>query len=306
MNATAFCQLCGNQIAGKSRQFHHKDWPPQTTLRVCLECVRHKTRCPECGIPMAARSRSGICETCLKGKPLCLSCNQNIIGQSLNFDGIGPYCLDCYKNRPLCDICGAPVTNEQWRLSDGRLICAHCHLSSIFTPTEAAGLFTEMKSILFDLLGLKLNIPTGLALVDQNQLSDVVQQQAQYAISDGKGDIVQDSEQTLGLYARRGMRRGIYVLSGLPRTLFLQIAAHEFAHAWQGENCPKLNDALIQEGFAEWVAFKVLGTYGRTDSQNRMRNRQDIYGQGLRWALKTEESQGKQAVVDACRSSFDS
>lgn len=97
------------------------------------------------------------------------------------------------------------------------------------------------------------------------------------------------------------MKRGIYILTGLPRKLFIQTAAHEYAHAWQGENCPTLESELIQEGFAEWVAYRTLGIFGYTGGLAQMRDRHDIYGEGLRWALDREDRKGASAVISACR-----
>jgi hypothetical protein len=111
----------------------------------------------------------------------------------------------------------------------------------------------------------------------------------------------EDAQRTLGLYARRGMRRGIYIQTGLPRLLFLQVAAHEYAHVWQGENCPTLPAGLTYEGFAEWVAYQVLGFYSYRRGQERMLRRQDLYGQGLRWALVEEANRGVQGLLAACQ-----
>jgi hypothetical protein len=191
-----------------------------------------------------------------------------------------------------------------------------------------------MKTIVAGRMGLALNIPTGLALVDRNQLSHILRVGSRPVEGQSVGSpshgtppaasippglpgltpmgkaptLASDSQQDefhkiLGVYARRGMRRGIYVQSGLPRMLFLQVAAHEFAHAWQGENCPVLKDVLVHEGFAEWVAYQVIGFYGYTKGQERMRSRDDIYGQGLKWALDILASQGIPGVVEACRRS---
>jgi hypothetical protein len=152
-----------------------------------------------------------------------------------------------------------------------------------------------MKSIVAQTLGLTLNIPTGLGLVDRNQLAEIIVKQ-----SNGQQSL--DPEKTLGVYARRGIRRGIYVQSGLPRTLLLQIIAHEYAHAWQGENTPLLREPIIHEGFAEWVAYKVMGHYRLTRQQVRMQSRLDVYGQGLKWALGVEANQGITGLIEACRS----
>jgi aminopeptidase N len=83
--------------------------------------------------------------------------------------------------------------------------------------------------------------------------------------------------------------------------LFLQVAAHEYAHAWQGENCPLLNNVLVHEGFAEWLAYRVLEYYHYSQGQQRMLQRTDLYGNGLRWALDLEARVGSAGLVDACR-----
>jgi hypothetical protein len=159
-----------------------------------------------------------------------------------------------------------------------------------------------MSAVLDRLLGLRLNIPTGLALVDRNQLGEIILQQSKDLHDQPPDAPSLNPLHTLGLYARRGIRRGIYIQTGLPRMLFLQVAAHEFAHAWQGENCPLLDDPLVHEGFAEWVAYRVLGDYGYAHGQERMCSRTDIYGQGLRQILDIEVSQGLEGVFRACRS----
>jgi hypothetical protein len=158
-----------------------------------------------------------------------------------------------------------------------------------------------MKQAVAQILGLQLNVPTGLALVDRNQLGEIIRRQQASMRSSATKTVELDPQQTLGLYARRGIRRGIYVQTGLPRMLFLQVASHEYAHAWQGENCPLLRDLLVHEGFAEWVAYRVLGHYGYSRGQERMLSRGDTYGQGLRWALDVEAERGSHGLLQACR-----
>lgn len=298
----AFCQLCGQRIIGKGHSYRHKKWPEGVTLTICANCDREKPRCQQCGLPMATVSAGGLCETCRTSLKVCLACGRPVTGKAMEFDGVSPYCLDCYRTRPPCDICGAPLTDERWQLSDGRITCQHCRASAVFTPDVAGALYEQMKEVVFNQLGFELNIPTGLALVDRNQLKEVIRLQTDEKHEQASGHQELDPERTLGVYARRGMRRGIYVQTGLPRMLFLQVAAHEYAHAWQGENCPILRDVLVHEGFAEWVAYHMIGYYGYHNSQERMLARQDNYGQGLKWALSLEQSRGPQTVIEACRS----
>ena len=266
-----------------------------------MRCYQDKPRCRICNLPMATPSPNGVCATCSQHGLFCQSCGEPLRQKYIEFAGVGLYCESCYRGRSPCDLCAAPLTDQKWRLSDGRLTCAYCHATAIYSPADAAALYTEMKTVVVDILGLKLNVPTGLALVDRNQLGEVILQQQNNMGDKGAQAVDLDPNQTLGLYARRGMRRGIYVQSGLPRMLFLQVASHEYAHAWQGENCPLLRDLLVHEGFAEWVAYRVLGHYGYTNAQERMKVRQDIYGQGLRWALELQAKVGPAGLLHACR-----
>jgi hypothetical protein len=306
---TVYCQLCGQKITGRPQTFRHPQWPPEMSLRLCLECARGKPRCRECGLPLAADTLAGTCITCSQTLRYCLACGKPVQSKHYEFDGLGPYCQSCYQHRPPCDVCGAPLTNEHWRLSDGRVTCANCHVTAIYVPELAAALYQEMRTITAEKFGLALNIPTGLALVDRDQLREIIRQQrASERVSSSiqapvgsNAALEEEAQRTLGLYARRGMRRGIYIQTGLPRLLFLQVAAHEFAHAWQGENCPMLRAGLAHEGFAEWVAYRLVGLYGYPRGQERMLARQDLYGQGLRWALDEESARGIQGVIEACR-----
>ena len=255
---------------------------------------------------MAAATPNGVCSTCTLYLRVCVTCGKSIHRKFYEFDRVGPYCENCRIERSPCDVCGAPLTDQRWQLSDGRIACDYCNQTAVHTPAAANMLYEEMKAVVNQLLGLSLNIPTGLALVDRNQLAEIIEQQ-QARENDAalenpaEQNLDLDPQRTLGIYARRGMRRGIYVQTGLPRLLFFQVAAHEYAHAWQGENTPLLRNQLIHEGFAEWVAYSVLGRYGYRRSQERMRSRTDIYGQGLKWALETEGRLGATGVIEACR-----
>jgi hypothetical protein len=297
----SYCQLCGEIIAGKSKTYHHESWPVNLQLQVCNRCEKTRPRCKICRIPILEKTPNGACQTCNGTLQYCLTCGDPIIGRFKEFDSVGPYCQKCCLERLPCDICSAPLSDQKWKLSDGRVLCVYCHGSTIVTKEQAQSLYEQMKSVADNILGMRLNVPTGLALVDRNQLQKVIQQQHITTGANGNPNPQLDTEHTLGLYARKGMRRGIYVQSGLPRLLFLQVAAHEFAHAWQGENCPLLKTPVYHEGFAEWAAYQVIGHYGYVAGQSRMLARQDIYGQGLHLMLELFASSGVPGVLETCR-----
>lgn len=248
---------------------------------------------------MVEDTPSGVCNTCLSAMDICHSCGSRIRGEYVEISGIGAFCNNCYNTRDKCYVCGAPLTDKYWKLSDNRLSCGYCHSTAVYDPKDAAQVFLELESILKEHLGLELNIPTSMALVDRNQLAEIISKQTQLQ-TNSIGNEQLDPQKTLGIYTRRGIRRGIYIQTGLPRTLLIQIAAHEFAHAWQAENCPLIGEQLVHEGFAEWVAFRILGFYGYTQQQYQMKQRTDIYGKGLNWVLGIEAQSGILGVINAC------
>lgn len=298
----AFCHLCGLPISGRGKLYHHDQWPRGLHLRVCSQCEKSKLRCDICHIPMAQAASKGICQTCCESVQFCLTCGRPISGSSLVFDGVGPYCHECSLVRQPCDICSAPLTDQRWELSDGRFLCSFCHETAILDKEQAASLFEQMKSVAQNALGMSLNVPTGLALVDRKQLAKIIHSQGQQSRPAGEEALALDAAHTLGLYIRKGMRRGLYIQYGLPRQLFLQVSAHEFAHAWQGENCPILKTTIYHEGFAEWVAYQVIGFYGYTRGQQRMLNRNDLYGKGLRLFQDIYNKDGLVGVIKVCQS----
>ena len=103
------------------------------------------------------------------------------------------------------------------------------------------------------------------------------------------------------MFVQRHKKREIYIQSGLPQILTIEVMAHEYAHAWQAENCPWQQETLIIEGFAEWVAYRVLMLLGAGKKAALMEERTDIYGQGLQRMLSVEREGGTAAVFHACQ-----
>jgi len=285
--AARFCHLCGRALSPAARAFHHPAWPPGVDLHVCEVCLAAKPRCPVCRQPAAA---DGLCPTCREVGPLCAACGRRIHRRAAHIGDHGPYCADCMAG-PRCESCGLPAGRNTTAV-DGRVTCATCRATAVSSAEEAAPIFRAVEGVVRDQLGLALNVPTGLTLVTPKEME---------AILSDMGEDPHSGGNTLGIYTRRGRRRGIYALSGLPRLLLLQVAAHEWAHAWQMESAPLLRDPVLREGFAEWVAYRVLHALGESDTAERALLRQDAYGQGLRHLLGIEEQVGPRGVIEWCR-----
>jgi len=179
------------------------------------------------------------------------------------------------------------------RLPDERRICGRCHQTAVYDPAYAETLFEYVARIVTDQLGLGLNIGADFTLVDHLHLRRLAAETSP-GLGDGRGRVV-------GLFVHKGRKRVMYVLSGLPQTLLIQTVAHEWAHAWQGENCPLLQDPLVREGFAEWAAYKTLQEMGAIKKMTLMAQQNGLYGEGLRQMLKLEQRDGVPGVLAFCR-----
>lgn len=180
---------------------------------------------------------------------------------------------------------------------DGRRICARCHQTAVYDLAQARMLFEWVVSVVSGQLGLRLNVGADFTLVDDHHLRRL----ATEARSTMEGPGGDRPERVIGLFVRRGRRRVMYVLSGLPRILFVQTVAHEWAHAWQGENCPLLRDPLVREGFAEWVAYKTLQAMGAVKKMALIEQGNGLYGEGVRRMLQVEKRHGMHGVLAFCR-----
>jgi hypothetical protein len=226
--------------------------------------------------PNPTRDRCAACETLLTG------------GYFFLRDREERYCPRCIAERPRCDACSAPIGAEHWRLHDGRVLCARCHSTAVYDLPTARRLFDETVGTVVAQLGLTLRVGVEFRLVDAPALAQV-RAAAQ--------DAHDPDEKTLGLYQRQGRLRAIYVLYGLPMLSFRTVVAHEYAHAWQGETCPLLDDDGLREGFAEWVAYRHLLYLGCTKAAQRMLTSSHPYRPLLERIVDLEQRVGPAGVV---------
>ena len=202
-------------------------------------------------------------------------------------------CRRCQKTAPRCDVCGIPMSDNHVHLPDDRHICAHCHQTAVYDLTRAQALFERVNRFVADQLELGLNVGADFALVDYQHLQRLAKEVA--------SELHDDPGKVVGLFVRKGRKRVMYVLSGLPQILLIQTVAHEWAHAWQGENCPLLRDPLVREGFAEWAAYKTLQAMGAVKKMALMEKQDGLYGAGLRHMLELEQREGAAGVLAFCR-----
>jgi hypothetical protein len=202
------------------------------------------------------------------------------------------------------------MASSHTRLPDGRRTCIQCHQTAVYDTALAQAIFERVAEVITNHLGLGLNVGAEFTLVDSQHLrrlaADVASaaqtpSEARADESKAKSPRQDPDSRTVGLFIRQGHRRVMYVVSGLPRLLLVQTIAHEWTHAWQGENCPLLQNNVVREGFAEWAAYKTLQTMEATNTLALMERQNSIYGEGLRQMLALERRDGTSGVLAFCR-----
>lgn len=207
-------------------------------------------------------------------------------------------CEACAARAVPCAACGLPLVEVEHRLSDGRPLCAACRASAEDDPAAARVLYERVIAVVEGQFGLRVHRRPGFGLyarADMRLLEKAVQPPPpRPGATAPPGHLV-------GAYIKLGRRREIVVEAGLPRLLMSKVIAHEYAHAWQGENCPFLADAQLSEGFCEWVAYKVLGALGAGDVQQALAEGTGFYADALRRVLGIEARGGAAAVLASVR-----
>ncbi|MEO8288540.1 MAG: protein DA1 [Chloroflexota bacterium] len=265
-----WCNLCGTRLErgaslGLLPARHKVEWREATgrasTWSLCVQCYAEKLRCASCGLQVGSQAFMLEGETRI-------------------------YCRHCFEQRPRCDTCGAPVGAHYWTRPDGRKLCDRCQSTAVSDPAHAHSLYKQVRSALARTLGMTLREPCQLKLVNRRQLHELIEKSSLHSLdADSRG-------RCFGLFIREGMHRAVFVEYGLPQIVLLEVMTHEYAHAWQSENCNSESTPEIQEGFAEWVSYKLLQSWGCTRRSERMLRRDDIYGRGLKKMLQWEREGG--------------
>jgi hypothetical protein len=224
----------------------------------------------------------------------CAACGAFLAGGYYTLLGSDDrFCETCFATRPRCDSCGAPLAPHHWKLHDERLHCSRCHNNAIYDMTFAHQLYDETIAGVASYPGLTLNVGVEFRIIDAPTLQNLRRGSEQFP-----AHLPEQQIRTLGLYQRKGPLRVIYLLYGLPRLIFRTTLAHEYAHAWQGENCPLLTNMTLIEGFAEWVAFYHLLWLGATRAARRMIETPHPYREALEHMFELEQRLGKSGVIE--------
>lgn len=296
--AARFCHLCGNRL-------HSRYLVYNSTLVVCAECDASSIRCARCGVPIAsivsatAAGTAPLCAACTRQAPRCAGCSQPITSTWYTFEELLPvdaprkFCPTCVQGHPRCDLCRAPVATGAQPLADGQYRCALCLSDMVKDDGMVHTIYDEAIAQLPRVLGEKVREQPRLAVVSRRKMGEI-RRHYEHRSAEPSGAT---SYHVLGYFVQANGVSTIYVEANLPSGLLLGTLAHELAHAWQTEQSLHLKDTMLREGFAEWVAYRVLVARGLSAIAERATRRDDIYGRGLRHFLNIENRFGYAGVL---------
>jgi hypothetical protein len=304
--SSRFCHLCGRELVGRYIRY-------ETGLVVCRACDDSRPRCARCSVPLpdrvlAARTpgQAALCPACARATPRCAGCSQPILGVFYAFDDLSPaggsdrkFCARCVQHRPRCDLCSAPVADGATPVADGQWRCALCSADLVLDEEVVRDVYRQSLAAFARVVGRRLSETPRLQVVSRREMGAV---RRRYAGAAGNPRPEAGGHHVLGYFVFSGGKGTIYVERALPRGLLLGTLAHELGHAWQAERAPGLRDPLLCEGFAEWVAHRVLVAAGLQTAAARATRRDDLYGKGLRHFLDLERAHGRAAVLGAIES----
>ena len=291
-----FCHLCGNELQGNYLIY-------ENGLVVCERCQHTLPHCSRCGIPshqLVATRDVLICPACRQSVPVCACCHEPILGRYFIIgDSPVSYCEECTQTRPRCDVCHVPFLDSQGKMFRGRdgpiYRCASCLSSAVTTLVEAESLYRDTQVLLMRELALEVAVLPKLHLVERARLIELHQQTDTPVGTDTSPG--PEQQHLLGYFKRINDDWDIYIEHLLPKTLFQAVAAHELAHAWQSTHAAEGQALKIVEGFAEWVAYRVLLALGQQREAARLTRRSDLYGDGLQYFIGLEREHGRTGVL---------
>ncbi|MGM9992439.1 MAG: hypothetical protein ACI376_06275 [Candidatus Bruticola sp.] len=206
-------------------------------------------------------------------------------------------CSQCWNSKlPRCFLCNLPISSGGLIFSDGRHLCPYHSASAINDQHSAEIYFDKAKQLIKQYVSPSINIDDAsisIHIVDKNVLCEKMR-----SGGDPSPSLELTSGRTLQYKIGGRMLFRIYVLQGLPSEDFLTTMVHECGHVWQMKNIVTPLSQRRQEGFCEWLAYKVNNQLHRQTQIQLLEAKNDnVYHKGLLEYLDLEKRRGRSAVL---------
>ena len=243
----------------------------------------------------------GLTQPVVARGDLCAVCGRPITGDTIYLvtDKVTgekkEVCADCVK-LPSCCICGMPV-KEGVQLPDGRYLCARDAKTAVLKADDAKRITAQVKDDLDRLFSRFATFPDNVdvSVIDRIDVDSM--------FSPGGNDFESPNllgcihAETVNAETRYKMR----LMTGLPLAELKATCAHEYSHAWVGENVPKERRARLgrdaEEGFCELVAYRLMEAQGEETQKKFILQNRYTRGQ-VELFIEADKQYGFDQVLD--------
>ncbi|HTY86646.1 MAG TPA: protein DA1 [Candidatus Acidoferrum sp.] len=205
-------------------------------------------------------------------------------------------CAECIR-RPRCAVCGLPVKEDDLRLPDGRYLCARDARTAVVQAADAERVCGQVKDDLDRLFSRFTAFPANVdvSVIDRIDVDSMFSPDGNDFESPNLLGCVRP--ETVNQQTRYKMR----LMTGLPLAELKATCAHEFTHAWVGENVPKERRAGLgrdaEEGFCELVAYLLMDSQGEEAQKKFIRQNRYTRGQ-INLFIEADKNYGFDQVLD--------
>jgi hypothetical protein len=205
-------------------------------------------------------------------------------------------CSDCIK-LPRCFVCGLPVKENYLASSDGRYLCARDARTAVLKADDAGRICAQVKDDLNRLFSRFTVFPANVdvSVIDRIDVDSMFRPDGNDFESPNLLGCVQP--ETVNCETRYKMR----LMTGLPLAELKATCAHEYSHAWVGENVPQERRAGLghdaQEGFCELVAYLLMDSQREAGQKKFILQNRYTRGQ-IDLFIEAEKRYGFDQVLD--------
>jgi hypothetical protein len=241
-------------------------------------------------------ARGDLCAVC--GQPIqgtIYTMTDELTGKTVEV------CSNCAFNLPQCYICGLPIKpGDEIKLPDGRFLCARDGATAVVDSRQAQQVCAEVKDDLDRVFSRFTSFPDNVdvTIIDRIDVDTMF---------DTSGHDF-ESPDLLGCIeplTTNGVKRyKMSLMIGLPLSELKETCAHEYSHAWVGENVSPARHARIsrdsEEGFCEMMGYLLMDAQGEEAEKKRVLK--NLYTRGqVQLFIAAEQQYGFDDVLDWMR-----
>ena len=205
-------------------------------------------------------------------------------------------CSDCIK-LPRCSICGLPVKENYVELPDGRYLCARDARTVVLKADDIEQICGQVRDDLDRLFSRFTSFPTNVdvTVIDRIDVNSMFNMEGNSFESPDLLGCIRPER------VNNQTRYKMNLLTGMPLAQLKETCAHEYSHAWVGENVPKERHARLardaEEAFCELVGYLLMDSQNEEVEKKRVLQNHYTRGQ-IDLFIEAEQRYGFDEVLD--------